>query len=60
MSSIYIFVPVILTFGLSFGAYLTHTYKCIVDGSYVLLLAGCIVFPVGVIHGWGIWFLGWK
>lgn len=60
MSNSYITVATILLGGLSIGAYLTHIFKCVVDGSYVFLLAGCIVFPVGIIHGWGIWFLGWT
>lgn len=38
------------------AAWVTHVIKCLIVGKYVLLLAGAIVFPVGVIHGIGIWF----
>jgi hypothetical protein len=37
-------------------AWLTHIVSCLMTAKYLLLIAGAIVFPVGVIHGIGIWF----
>lgn len=41
------------------AAWLTHVIHCISNGELVLLLAGAIAAPVGVIHGVGIWFGAW-
>ena len=46
-----IFVPI--------AAWLTHIIVCIQNEVYLLLIAGAIVVPVGVIHGIGIWFGAW-
>ena len=35
-----------------------HLYSCIYDGAWLFLILGWVVFPIGVAHGWGIWF-GW-
>ena len=40
----------------SVAAWLTHVITCISDDRWGLLIAGGIVFPVGIIHGVGIWF----
>tara|TARA_R110002049_G_scaffold143473_5_gene305584 strand:+ start:296 stop:466 length:171 start_codon:yes stop_codon:yes gene_type:complete len=46
-----------LGFALMFlGAWLTHIITCLIQAKYLLLIAGAFVFPVGVIHGVGIWF----
>ena len=37
-------------------AWLTHVVVSIKSASWFLLLAGAIVFPVGCIHGTGVWF----
>jgi hypothetical protein len=43
------------------GAWLTHIVATIKAGAYVLLLAGALVPPVGVIHGVMVWFgAGWA
>ena len=39
-----------------FLAWLTHVITCIQSASWLLLIAGAIVFPVGCVHGTGIWF----
>lgn len=45
---------------LAFGAaWLTHVITCIDDDRWGLLIAGGIVFPVGIIHGIGIWLGVW-
>lgn len=38
------------------GAWLTHVVVSIQSASWLLLLAGAIVFPVGCVHGTGVWF----
>lgn len=38
------------------SAWLTHVVVSIQSASWLLLLAGAIVFPVGCIHGTGVWF----
>jgi len=40
----------------SVAAWLTHVITCISDDRWGLLIAGGLVFPVGIIHGIGIWF----
>ena len=37
-------------------AWVTHIIHCLITAKYLLLIAGALVFPVGVIHGVGIWF----
>jgi hypothetical protein len=41
------------------GAWLTHVVTCISDDRWGMLIAGGLVFPVGIIHGIGIWFGFW-
>jgi hypothetical protein len=38
------------------AAWITHIIVCLSAANYLLLLAGALIFPVGVIHGFGIWF----
>lgn len=38
------------------AAWITHVIVCIKASAWILLLFGCIVAPVGVIHGFGVWF----
>lgn len=43
-----------------FASWLTHIVYCLSAAKYLLLLIGAMVFPVGIIHGLGIWLgLGW-
>lgn len=47
----------LLILGLTFvAAWLTHIITCIQDERFLLLLAGAIMFPIGIIHGFGKWF----
>lgn len=39
-----------------FASWITHIVVCLQDGSWGFLIAGAIFFPVGVIHGTGVWF----
>lgn len=36
-------------------AWLTHVVVCIKTASWGFLIAGAIFFPIGIIHGFGIW-----
>lgn len=40
------------------AAWLTHVVVSIQTAKWLLLLVGAIFFPVGCVHGTGIWF-GW-
>jgi predicted membrane channel-forming protein YqfA (hemolysin III family) len=37
-------------------AWLTHVITCISAGKWIFLLAGAVFFPIGCVHGTGIWF----
>ncbi len=39
-----------------FGTWITHIVVCLLEAKYMLLIAGAIIAPVGMIHGCGIWF----
>lgn len=41
------------------AAWVQHLYTCFTTESWGFLVAGAIFFPIGVIHGWGIWFGLW-
>lgn len=40
-------------------SWLTHVIVCIKTGAWGLLIAGGLIFPVGMIHGIGLWFGAW-
>ena len=44
---------------LTFGAWLTHVVYCINHEKWVFLVAGAIMAPIGMVHGWGIWLGFW-
>lgn len=46
----------VLIFIAVFGAWLTHIVTCLSDGLWGFLIAGAILFPIGIIHGFMIWF----
>jgi predicted membrane channel-forming protein YqfA (hemolysin III family) len=48
-----------LFFGWMIASWLTHVFYCLMTAKYVLLVAGAFVFPVGMIHGTGLWFGAW-
>jgi hypothetical protein len=41
------------------AAWLTHVIVCIKTASYIFLLAGGLVAPIGIIHGFGVWIGAW-
>lgn len=49
-------LPVIFLFCVIVVSWFTHILHCLITAKYLLLIAGAFVFPVGVIHGIGLWF----
>lgn len=51
-------------FGLLIGlgvlaGWINHLYVCFTEQMWGFLIAGAIFFPVGVVHGWGLWLGFW-
>ena len=45
-----------IAIGLScLAAWLTHVVVCLSTAAWGFLIAGAIFFPIGMIHGFGIW-----
>jgi len=42
-----------------FAAWVTHVIVCIKTASWVFLIAGALCFPIGMVHGIGVWFGAW-
>lgn len=38
------------------AAWLTHIFTCFSDGLWGFLIAGAIMFPIGIFHGIYLWF----
>lgn len=56
-----VFAAVLARFGALFtalAAWVTHVVVCIKTTSWILLVFGIVVPPIGLIHGIGSWF-GW-
>ena len=41
------------------GSWLTHVIECINTQAWGFLIAGAIFFPVGIVHGVGLWIGVW-
>jgi hypothetical protein len=39
-----------------FFAWLTHVFTCFTDGLWGFLIAGALLFPIGILHGFFLWF----
>ncbi len=37
-------------------AWLTHIFTCFAQGFWGFLVAGAIFFPIGILHGFWLWF----
>lgn len=37
------------------SAWLTHIVTCLQNDSWGFLIAGALMFPIAIIHGFGIW-----
>ena len=42
-----------------YAAWLTSIVFCAAEGMRPLLVAAALFFPVGIVHGIGVWFGGW-
>jgi hypothetical protein len=42
-----------------YAAWLTSIVFCAASGQRPLLIAAATFFPVGIVHGIGVWFGGW-
>ena len=42
-----------------YAAWLTSIVFCAANDRFPLLIASAVFFPVGVVHGIGVWFGGW-
>ena len=42
-----------------FAGWLNHLYACFTEQMWGFLIAGAIFFPIGVVHGWGLWLGFW-
>jgi hypothetical protein len=41
------------------AAWVTHVITCLSTASWGFLIAGALFFPVGIVHGLGIWIGVW-
>ena len=48
----------VITIIACFAAWITHLVVCFQDGEWGFLIAGALVAPIAIIHGFGAWF-GW-
>jgi hypothetical protein len=39
-----------------FAAWMTHIITCFSEGLWGFLIAGAIFFPIGIFHGFYLWF----
>lgn len=40
----------------NFAAWITHVVHTLTNGEWGFLIAGAILAPIGMVHGWLIWF----
>lgn len=52
-------LTVLAIVGLTVVAWFTHIFVCLKTAAWGFLIAGAIFFPIGIIHGFGIWFGAW-
>ena len=45
-----------LLFAIIFAAWITHIITCLSEEAWGFLIVGAIMFPIGIIHGIGLWF----
>lgn len=48
-------MPYIIAFALV-AAWLTHIFTCFAQSLWGFLVAGAIFFPIGILHGFYLWF----
>lgn len=50
---------IVLSILASIPAWVTHVVYCIQHEEWMFLVAGALLAPIGVIHGFGLWFGVW-
>jgi hypothetical protein len=50
---------ILLVIAFCYSAWLTSIVFCAENGMRPLLVTSAMFFPVGVVHGVGVWFGGW-
>jgi hypothetical protein len=38
------------------AAWFTHVFTCFAQGLWGFLIAGALLFPIGILHGFYLWF----
>ena len=41
------------------ASWLTHVIVCLYAGKWGFLIAGALLFPIAIVHGYGVWFGVW-
>jgi len=52
-------LSLLLVAAFCYSAWLTSIVFCASNGSRPLLIASATFFPIGIVHGIGVWFGGW-
>jgi len=52
-------LSILLVGAFCYSAWLTSIVFCAASGQRPLLIAAAAFFPVGIVHGIGVWFGGW-
>jgi len=52
-------LPLLMVATFCYSAWLTSIVFCASNGLRPLLVASAMFFPVGIVHGVGVWFGGW-
>ena len=47
---------VLIPFLVGFAGWVTHVVVCIKTAAWGFLVAGALFFPIGIVHGIGLWF----
>lgn len=42
-----------------FAAWITHIVVCLKTSAWGFLIAGALLFPIAIVHGFGIWVGAW-
>jgi hypothetical protein len=50
---------IVVVLAVAYSAWLTSIIFCATNGLRPLMIEGAAFFPVGIVHGIGIWFGGW-
>lgn len=45
-----------ILFAMCVGAWFTHIFTCFAQAMWGFLVAGALFFPIGILHGFFLWF----